>query len=171
MFLTMRFNFSIYIFYRFLLYFFSFISLFYSLYFILIDKIFILDWRLLRIITCEIYLPLILDKYGLLFISVVLFISANVFIFSNYYIHTELFNKRFLYLVILFIISINFLIFIPHIIGLLLGWDGLGLISFILVIYYQNRKSLGAGIITAMSNRIGDVFLLLRISWSLNQGH
>ena len=125
----------------------------------------------MRIITCEIYLPLILDKYGLLFISVVLFISANVFIFSNYYIHTELFNKRFLYLVILFIISINFLIFIPHIIGLLLGWDGLGLISFILVIYYQNRKSLGAGIITAMSNRIGDVFLLLRISWSLNQGH
>lgn len=40
-----------------------------------------------------------------------------------------------------------------------------------LVIYYQNYKSLAAGIITALSNRVGDVMLLLRIGWSLNQGH
>lgn len=70
---------------------------------------------------CDIIFPLILDKYGLLFSSVVLFISSNVLIFSNYYISEELFNKRFLYLVVLFILSINFLIFIPHLIGLLLG--------------------------------------------------
>lgn len=54
---------------------------------------------------------------------------------------------------------------------LLLGWDGLGLVSFLLVIYYQNAKSLAAGIITALINRVGDVIILLRIGWTLNQAH
>jgi len=137
----------------------------------MINKVIIVEWILLNFGNTEIFLPLIIDKYGLLFSSVVLFISANVFIFSNYYIQDEVYTKRFLFLVILFIMSINFLIYIPHLIGLLLGWDGLGLVSFLLVIYYQNRKSLGAGIITALRNRIGDVFLLLRIGWVLSQGH
>ena len=91
--------------------------------------------------------------------------------FGNFYIAQELYHKRFLYLVLIFILSINFLIFIPHTIGLLLGWDGLGLVSFVLVIYYQNKKSLSGGIITALSNRVGDVFLLLSIGWILSQGH
>ena len=161
----------IYIYYSLVFYILS-LGLFISrLYFIFLDKIYIIEWVLLNFNNLEIVIPLIFDKYGLLFSSVVLFISANVFIFSNYYIEYEVYPKRFLYLVILFIISINFLIFIPRLIGLLLGWDGLGLVSFLLVIYYQNNKSLRAGILTALTNRVGDIFLLLSIGWSLNQGH
>lgn len=58
----------------------------------------------------------------------------------------------------------------PNLIRILLGWDGLGLVSFCLVIFYQNSKSLNAGIITALSNRIGDVAILLSIAWILNYG-
>lgn len=43
--------------------------------------------------------------------------------------------------------------------------------SFLLVIYYQNSKSLSAGILTALSNRVGDVIILLRIGWCINQGY
>jgi len=51
-----------------------------------------------------------------------------------------------------------------------LGWDGLGLVSYCLVIYFQNVKSYNAGILTALSNRIGDVALLIAIAWILNYG-
>jgi NADH-ubiquinone oxidoreductase chain 5 len=42
-----------------------------------------------------------------------------------------------------------------------LGWDGLGMVSYLLVIYYQNVRSYGAGMLTVLSNPIGDVALLM----------
>ena len=49
------------------------------------------------------------------------------------------------------------------IIFLLLGWDGLGLSSYLLVIYFINDNSLRSGIITALSNRVGDALLIIAI--------
>ena len=131
---------------------------------------YILEWCLI-FISAPINLTLVFDPIGIIFSSVVLFISANVLRFSTIYIEEEKFKSRFTILVLIFIISINLLIFIPHFIILLLGWDGLGIVSFILVIYYQNHKSLAAGIITALTNRVGDVLLLIAIAWTINQGH
>ena len=72
--------------------------------------------------------------------------------------------NRFIYLVLAFVMSIGFLIIRPNLVRILLGWDGLGLVSYALVIYYQNEKSANAGILTALSNRVGDVAILLAIS-------
>jgi len=74
------------------------------------------------------------------------------------------------FLVLIFVFSIILLIISPNLIRILLGWDGLGLISYCLVIYFQNIKSFNAGILTALSNRIGDVALLIAIAWILNFG-
>ena len=100
----------------------------------------------------------------------VFFISSLVILYRDDYIHGDYNINRFIYLVLLFVISIIFLIISPNIIRILLGWDGLGLVSYCLVIYYQNVKSYNAGILTALSNRIGDVALLIVIAWILNFG-
>nr|YP_003345041.1 NADH dehydrogenase subunit 5 [Telchinia issoria]ACT83180.1 NADH dehydrogenase subunit 5 [Telchinia issoria] len=60
--------------------------------------------------------------------------------------------------------------FSPNKISILLGGEGLGLVSYCLEIYYQNIKSYNAGMLTALSNRIGDVMILILISWMLNYG-
>lgn len=105
-----------------------------------------------------------------LFISFVLLISSLVIFYSKEYIRRDLFINRFILLVIIFVFSIIILIIRPNLVRILLGWDGLGLVSYCLVIYFQNVKSYNAGILTALSNRIGDVALLIAIAWILNFG-
>jgi NADH-ubiquinone oxidoreductase chain 5 len=63
-----------------------------------------------------------------------------------------------------------FLIIRPSLIRVILGWDGLGLVSYLLVIYYQNYKRYSAGLLTCLTNRIGDRAILIRIGWFLSLG-
>nr|YP_009244866.1 NADH dehydrogenase subunit 5 [Amynthas hupeiensis]AMO26951.1 NADH dehydrogenase subunit 5 [Amynthas hupeiensis] len=141
-----------------------------SVYLMLKNKTTLIEWVLFNVSSSPIMMTIILDPAGTLFSSTVLMISANVLQFSTIYMKDDKFIDRFTVLVLMFVLSMNMLIFFPHLMILLLGWDGLGLVSFILVIYYQNPKSLAAGMITALTNRIGDVMLMLSIAWTLNQG-
>jgi NADH-ubiquinone oxidoreductase chain 5 len=131
----------------------------------------LLEWVVLNLLLTPVKFTLILDPVGLIYASTVLFIAANVIRFSKFYMHEDPLINRFSILVMFFVASILTLIFVPHFIALLLGWDGLGITSFILIIYYQNPKSLGAGIVTALINRIGDVIILIAIGLTLDQGH
>ena len=56
------------------------------------------------------------------------------------------------------------LIIRPSLARLLMGWDGLGVTSYLLVSYYRRETSFNASILTALVNRVGDVALLLAIS-------
>lgn len=150
---------------------FVFISFYARLWVRIKDCVIILEIEIFKLIRCDFILPFIFDKIGIIFVNLVLTISACVFIFSSSYIEREKYLSRFMWLVLLFVISICFLIFIPNLISLLIGWDGLGLVSFLLVIYYQRFYALRGGLVTVMINRVGDVALLVGIGWSLSQGH
>jgi len=142
-----------------------------SFFFVFSNSTILIEWEILSIRRTSLTFPLILDPVGVIFRNVVCLISACVIIFSSSYIANDVFLPRFTWLVILFVLSINLLIFIPRLISILIGWDGLGIVSFALVVYYPNIKSLSAGIITALANRIGDVILLIAIGFTALQGH
>lgn len=105
-----------------------------------------------------------------LFFSFVSFISSSVVFYRESYIKGEIYFNRFIFLVLLFVLRIFFLVFRLNFVRILLGWDGLGLISYLLVIFYQNEKSNAAGIITVLRNRIGDAALLLGVGLLLDIG-
>nr|AND96701.1 NADH deshydrogenase subunit 5 [Onthophagus pullus] len=150
--------------------FFSLLMFFLSLNFMVLDYVLMLEFQLMNINSCQILMTLLFDWMSLLFMSFVLFISSMVIYYSYSYMEGDLNINRFIMLVCMFVLSMMLLIISPNLISILLGWDGLGLVSYCLVIYYQNLKSYNAGMITALSNRIGDVFLLLSIAWMLNYG-
>lgn len=98
------------------------------------------------------------------------FISSLVVFYRGRYIGGDFFINRFLILVLIFVLRIFFLVFRLNFVSILLGWDGLGIVSYVLVIYYQNEKSNAAGIITALRNRIGDVAILLGLGFMVDLG-
>ena len=139
-------------------------------FFINIEEI-LIEWELLTIGSTIIRVVFIFDFISLYFIRLVRLVSGRVIIFRTSYIINEVFFGRFIRLVLRFIASIFLLVFSPNIIRLLLGWDGLGVTSYLLVIFYQRNKSYNAGIITALTNRLGDVGLLVSISIILVYGN
>nr|YP_010443304.1 NADH dehydrogenase subunit 5 [Apogonia splendida]UTE83832.1 NADH dehydrogenase subunit 5 [Apogonia splendida] len=152
------------------LFFFSVISFMCSLNFMVLDYELLLEFEVLSVNSCGILMTILLDWMSLLFMSFVFFISSMVIIYSEDYMEGDLYIHRFIVLVSLFVMSMVLLIISPNLISILLGWDGLGLVSYCLVIYYQNMKSYNAGMITALTNRIGDVALLMSIAWMINYG-
>nr|YP_009476071.1 NADH dehydrogenase subunit 5 [Macroglossum stellatarum]AVM10746.1 NADH dehydrogenase subunit 5 [Macroglossum stellatarum] len=150
--------------------FFSLISMFLMFYFIMNNIVFFFEWEIISFNSVNIVMSILLDWMSLLFMMFVLMISSVVIYYSKSYMSSELNLFRFIILVLLFVLSMVLLIISPNIISILLGWDGLGLVSYCLVIYYQNLKSYNAGMLTVLSNRIGDVMILMVISWMLNYG-
>jgi NADH-ubiquinone oxidoreductase chain 5 len=43
----------------------------------------------------------------------------------------------------------------------MLGWDGLGVVSFLLIVYYINHERINNGLFTLFQNRLGDLFFVL----------
>nr|ASM41790.1 NADH dehydrogenase subunit 5 [Leptura arcuata]QVM79134.1 NADH dehydrogenase subunit 5 [Leptura annularis] len=147
------------------------ISLFsFSILLLIKDFSLIFELELLSLNSSMIEMVILIDWMSLMFMSFVLFISSMVIFYSKEYMSEDKSLSRFILLVVMFVLSMMLLIISPNLISILLGWDGLGLVSYCLVIYYQNVKSFNAGMLTALSNRIGDVALLMSIAWMLNYG-
>jgi NADH-ubiquinone oxidoreductase chain 5 len=65
--------------------------------------------------------PLLVDKLSLIFACTVSLISFRVMLFTITYMSGDVNLEYFVYIVIMFVLSMNFLIFIPHLLMLLLG--------------------------------------------------
>nr|UQS75810.1 NADH dehydrogenase subunit 5 [Bombylius sp.] len=155
----------------FLALFFMSLSLFFmSLNYLMFDYTLFIEWEVVSLNSSMIVMTFLFDWMTFMFMSFVLLISSLVIYYSKEYMGGDLNINRFIMLVLMFVLSMMLLIISPNLISILLGWDGLGLVSYCLVIYFQNVKSYNAGMLTALSNRIGDVAFLLAIAWMLNYG-
>lgn len=147
-----------------------FLIFFLSLYLLIENYRLIIEFQFYNFLRIKFSFLVLIDWISCIFISFVLIISSIVVNYRIEYIIADIKKDRFLILVLIFVLSIVLLIISPNLIRILLGWDGLGFVSYCLVIYFQNIKSYRAGIITILSNRIGDISLLFSIIFIINYG-
>nr|YP_010039704.1 NADH dehydrogenase subunit 5 [Sinergasilus undulatus]QOY46114.1 NADH dehydrogenase subunit 5 [Sinergasilus undulatus] len=125
------------------------------------------EWQLLSVLGKSVEFIILLDLFSISFFVTVMIITTSVLVFSNSYMNNDLFFTRFHMILYSFVLSMVLLIFSPNLVSVLIGWDGLGMSSYLLVIYYSSEKSFKAGMITALTNRVGDALLIIYISMSV----
>jgi len=100
------------------------------------------------------------DVHTIVFVTTLIVISSSVIIWSYYYLDSELSFRKFCSLVFCFLLSMFGLVCCGNLLSSLIFWDLLGFSSFFLVIFPRSRAALSGGLLTGLTNRLGDVFLL-----------
>lgn len=162
---------NLYFIWSLIIFIFSIGFLFIFIFFIIYDFRIIYEWLIFESNSLSLNYIIYLDWISISFTFVVFFISSIVILYRRVYIGN--YNNRsvrFLYLVLLFVFRILLIILSPRLVRIILGWDGLGLVSYCLVIYYISSKRYLAGIITCLINRLGDIGLLISIGWIFSYG-
>nr|BCG67087.1 NADH dehydrogenase subunit 5 [Amblyomma testudinarium] len=148
-------------------------SLMFLMFFMLFFKeenLLILEYLLISIQNMDIKLYFLFDWMSTMFTSIVLMISGMVILYSHSYMSNDNNKNSFCLIVLMFVLSMIFLILMPNMFMLILGWDGLGLVSYCLVIHYQSINSYNSGMITIISNRVGDVMIILSLIFFVSFG-
>nr|WAO28628.1 NADH dehydrogenase subunit 5 [Goniodes dissimilis] len=101
---------------------------------------------------------LMFDSFSISFLSTVILVSSMVMVYSKFYFSG--FPPKFKLILSMFILSMVVLVMSFDVFWVMVGWDGLGLSSFLLIIYYQSVRSFNSSLITFISNRIGDFFMI-----------
>nr|YP_009630361.1 NADH dehydrogenase subunit 5 [Callispa bowringii]QBP33864.1 NADH dehydrogenase subunit 5 [Callispa bowringii] len=148
----------------------SVLSMFTGVTFFMQNFSIIIEYSFMNVNSLSLVYIILLDHISLMFLSLVFMISSSVILYSKEYMMGDYNFNRFILLVVMFVFSMMLVIVSPNLMSIILGWDGLGLVSYCLVIYYQNEKSFNSGMLTILSNRLGDVAILMSIVWMMNYG-
>ena len=112
-------------------------------------------------------IEILLRIWNMLFLVLVLIIRFRVLFFSFSYIHRIKVNN-FIFLYLSFVCRMSWLILNSNFYWIILGWDGLGVVSFILIVYYRNLERVTNGLFTLFQNRLGDLFFVLFLVGVIN---
>ena len=120
----------------------------------------------------EIFIDFYFDKTTAFFALLGSFITFLVSIFSRYYLHRDEGFKRYFTTILLFFLGYNLIIFSGNFETLFIGWEILGICSFLLIAFYRNRYLPVKNALKITSfYRFGDICLILAMWMSHHLWH
>lgn len=120
----------------------------------------------------EVFIDFYFDQVTAAFCLIGSLIAFVVSIFSRYYMHREEGFKRFFLTMLLFFIGYNLVIFSGNFETLFVGWEILGICSFLLIAFYRDRYlPVKNGLKVISFYRLADVCLLLAMWMSHHLWH
>lgn len=120
----------------------------------------------------EFFIDFCFDKITVVYLLVGSFLTFLVTIYCNYYLHREHGYKRFFNTILFFYLGYNITVFSGNLETLFVGWEILGISSFLLIAFYRDRYLPVKNAFKVFSiYRLGDVGLILAMWMSHHLFH
>src|SRR6185503_17000809 len=130
------------------------------------------DFVIFRTEGYEFFIDFYFDAVSAVYMSVGAFLTFLVTLYSRYYMHRESGYKRFFNTILFFYIGYNVIVLSGNMETLFIGWEMLGISSFLLIAFYRERYLPVKNAVKVFSiYRIGDVGLILAMWMSHHLWH